>query len=95
MPVRGSVSSDTRGDSVTGMPRPITELTHEQRQLLARAVRLAERSREVSRRMEQEMWDAAIAARKAGVPDDLIAAETGLSRATMNRRYGPRRELGV
>lgn len=66
-------------------------LNPEQKELLARAVSAAQELRA----LKSEMWDGALAARKAGVSDELITAQTGLSRATMNRRYGPRRELGV
>lgn len=71
---------------MTVVPRPITELTDEQRRLLAVAVESARKFRE----SEQAAWDDAVAARTAGVPDELLCKETGLSRATLNRKYGPR-----
>jgi hypothetical protein len=76
------------------VPRPITELTDEQRSLLALAVESAQQFRQVEqtyRQAEQEAWDAAVAARRAGVPDETLCDETGLSRATLNRRFGTRR----
>lgn len=66
---------------------PITELTDEQRRLLALAVESARKSREA----EQKAWDDAIAARRAGVEDATLCKETGLSRTTLNRRFGTRR----
>jgi hypothetical protein len=72
---------------VTAVPRPTTKLTDEQRRLLAQAVESAKTYRDA----DQKAWSDAIAARQAGVPDDLLCDETGLSRATLNRRYGPRR----
>lgn len=72
---------------MTAVPRPTTELTDEQRRLLAVAVESAQKFRTA----EQQAWDDAIAARSAGVPDELLCDETGLSRATLNRKYGPRR----
>lgn len=75
---------------MTAVPRPITKLTDEQRELLAKAVESA-RSFRAS---EQQAWDDALAARRAGVPDELLCDETGLSRATLNRRYGKRGDSG-
>lgn len=73
---------------MTAVPRPTTKLTDEQRRLLEAAVESAQNFRTA----EQKAWDDAIAARRAGVPDELLCEETGLSRATLNRKYGPRRE---
>lgn len=73
---------------MTAVPRPTTKLTDEQRRLLDQAVESAKTYRDA----EQKAWDDAIAARRAGVPDELLCDETGLSRATLNRKYGPRRE---
>lgn len=73
---------------MTTVPRPITKLTDEQRRLLAAAVESAQNFRDA----EQKAWDAALAARKAGVPDEMLCDETGLSRATLNRKFGPRRD---
>ena len=73
---------------MTTVPRPITKLTDEQRRLLAAAVESAQNFRDA----EQRAWDAALDARKAGVPDEMLCDETGLSRATLNRKFGPRRD---
>jgi predicted phage gp36 major capsid-like protein len=73
---------------VTAVPRPTTKLTDEQRRLLDQAVESAKSSRAA----EQRAWEDAIAARNAGVPDEMLCDETGLSRSTLNRKYGPRRE---
>jgi hypothetical protein len=74
---------------VTTVPRPITKLTDEQRRLLAAAVESAQRFRD----SEQKAWADALTARQAGVPDELLCAETGLSRATLNRKFGARRDV--
>lgn len=73
---------------MTAVPRPTTKLTDEQRRLLDQAVESAKTYRDA----EQKAWDDALAARRAGVPDELLCDETGLSRATLNRKYGSRRE---
>ena len=74
---------------MTTVPRPTTKLTDEQRRLLDVAVESAK----TSRTAEQRAWDDALAARNAGVPDELLCDETGLSRSTLNRKYGPRRDV--
>lgn len=71
---------------MTLVPRPTTKLTDEQRRLLD----VAKESAQTYRTAEQQAWNDAIAARQAGVPDEMLCDETGLSRATLNRRYGPR-----
>lgn len=75
---------------MTAMPRPITKLTDEQRRLLDAVVEKAKQARSV----DQEAWDLALEARNAGVPDEMLCDESGLSRSTLNRKYGPRREAG-
>jgi hypothetical protein len=60
--------------------------TDEQRKALARAVRLAQQFEKA----EAAMWEAIVEARKLGVPDVPLMDATGQSRATLNRRYGPR-----
>jgi hypothetical protein len=35
-------------------------------------------------------WAAILRARNAGVPDKVICERTGWSRATLNRKFGPR-----
>lgn len=69
--------------------RPATTLDGGQRTLLEVATRAARGAREADRKA----WDDALAARRAGVPDELLCDQTGLSRATLNRRFGPRREV--
>jgi hypothetical protein len=76
---------------VTTVPRPITKLTDEQRRLLDEAVKTAHELKAQMQELDQKIWDAALAARKAGVPDELLCDETGLSRATLNRRFGNRK----
>lgn len=73
---------------MTAVPRPTTKLNDEQRRLLDVAVESARNARSA----DQAAWNAALAARRAGVPDELLCDETGLSRATLNRKYGPRGE---
>ena len=58
----------------------------EQRHLYREAVRRAEEFR----RAGAAMWEAILAARNAEVPDVPLCEGTGQSRATLNRRYGPR-----
>ncbi len=76
---------------MTTVPRPTTKLTDEQRRLLEVAVETARELKERMAEMDQQIWNAALAARRAGVPDDLLCEETGLSRATLNRRFGNRK----
>lgn len=78
---------------MTAVPRPTTKLTDEQRELLAIAVKTARELKEQMQELDQKIWDAALAARRAGVPDDLLCDETGLSRATLNRRFGNRKAI--
>ncbi|MFI7547189.1 hypothetical protein [Actinoplanes sp. NPDC049599] len=73
---------------MTAVPRPVTKLTDEQRRLLDEAVKAAAESRKAT----ETAWERIITARAAGVPDELLCDETGFSRATLNRRYGRRRQ---
>jgi hypothetical protein len=80
---------------VTAVPRPTTKLTDEQRRLLEVAVEAARekmRAQDRVNELDEIQWQRALEARRAGVPDELLCDETGLSRATLNRKYGPRRE---
>ncbi len=75
------------------VPRPITQLTEHQRQLLADAVEAAQESREAesaAATKKETAWAKLLAGRAGGVPDELLCEETGFSRATLNRKYGPR-----
>jgi len=72
-----------------GGGRPVTVLTDQQRAALADLALKADAARDA----EALMWQAALDARAAGVPDVLLCEESGLSRATLNRKFGPRREL--
>jgi hypothetical protein len=78
---------------VTTVPRPTTKLTDEQQRLLDEAVKTARELKAQIQELDQRIWDAALAARRAGVPDDLLCDETGLSRATLNRRFGNRKAI--
>lgn len=40
---------------------------------------------------DRKLWEAVESARAAGVPDVLLCERTGVSRATLNRRLGPRK----
>lgn len=80
---------------MTTVPRPTTKLTDEQRRLLAEAIEEARKSREARMAAETtttRAWQKILEAREAGVPDEMLCDETGFSRATLNRRYGPRRD---
>jgi hypothetical protein len=77
------------------MPRPITKLTDEQEKLLAAAVAAAEKKHQAQQQaneLEAVAWQAILEARNAGVPDEPLCDKTGFSRATLNRRYGTRRD---
>lgn len=80
------------------VPRPNTKLTAEQQELLAAAIQAARKSDEVERAAEQQKvdaWQAILAARNAGVPDDLLCKQTGFSRASLNRKFGARPSVGT
>jgi predicted GIY-YIG superfamily endonuclease len=73
-------------------------LTVEQEEALAAAVASADRARaaraEHAKVMER-VWGLALEMRRGGFKDLDICATLGLSRATLNRKYGPRREGDV
>lgn len=72
---------------MTSMIRPTWTAENErQREALARAVQLAEKSKEA----EETMWAAIVAARNLGIPDTVLCERTGQSRATLNRKFGAR-----
>lgn len=78
---------------MTAVPRPITKLTDDQQRLLAAAVEAAQKSdaeQRAAAEAKTSAWAAIVEARNAGVPDDLLCAQTGFSRATLNRRFGTR-----
>ncbi|MEV1331110.1 hypothetical protein AB0J20_16210 [Micromonospora costi] len=68
------------------MIRPKTVLDEDQRRLLAAAVTKAQ----AADKAEDETWQAIKEARDAGVPDTVLCEQTGRSRATLNRKFGPR-----
>ncbi|GLY21713.1 hypothetical protein [Micromonospora sp. NBRC 101691] len=71
---------------MTDVIRPKTQHTEEQRALLAAAVKAAREADEA----EERAWQAINEARKAGVLDTVLCDQTGRSRATLNRKFGPR-----
>jgi len=78
---------------VTTVPRPITKLTDDQQKLLDAAVEAARKSdaSEAQAAADKETaWQAILAARAVGVPDDRLCDETGFNRSTLNRRFGTR-----
>ncbi len=77
-----------RSGTVRSMIRPVVQLTADQKAALVRAKKLADQARKA----EDEMWAAIKQARDLGVGDTRLCDETGASRATLNRRYGPRSE---
>lgn len=80
---------------MTTVPRPTTKLTDEQRRCLQLAIEAARESKAADERAEELKalaWQRILEARNAGVPDEPLCDETGFSRATLNRRYGPRRD---
>lgn len=79
---------------MTAVPRPMRKLSDEQRRLLQEAVQLAHAYQELRRRADEKLgqaWAAILAARDADVADEVLCDETGFSRSTLNRKYGPRR----
>jgi hypothetical protein len=66
--------------------RPTFTPTAEQRDAIDRAKRLALLVSDA----EANMWAAIREARELGVPDVKLCNETGQSRATLNRKFGPR-----
>jgi hypothetical protein len=79
---------------VTAVPRPTTKLTDEQREKLAAAIEEARKSREarmIADTATEKAWQKILEAREAGVPDEMLCDETGFSRATLNRKFGPKR----
>lgn len=84
-----SVSSETVGvDSLTAVNRPAYSGNAEQNSLLAAAVQA---TGEADAKVERG-WEAILRARDAGVPDKVICERTGWSRATLNRKFGPRKD---
>ncbi|MEU5965966.1 hypothetical protein ABZ777_32575 [Micromonospora parva] len=71
---------------MTDVVRPKKVLTEEQQVLLAQAVADAK----LADAAVEKAWASIKAARDAGVGDILLCDQTGWSRATLNRRYGPR-----
>lgn len=71
---------------MTAVIRPKVAMTAEQRALLATAVESARAADEA----EERAWRDIKAARDAGVLDTVLCEETRRSRATLNRKYGPR-----
>lgn len=70
------------------MIRPTwTPTTDIQRRAIADAIQRAE----AAARAEKLMWDAILEARELDVPDTVLCERTGVSRATLNRKFGPRR----
>ncbi|UWZ37767.1 hypothetical protein Drose_05715 [Dactylosporangium roseum] len=62
--------------------------SEEQRKALAAAAAAARKAD----RAEEETWKLILEARDAGVPDTVVCDLTNRSRATLNRKYGPRRD---
>lgn len=82
---------------MTAVPRPVTKLTDEQGKLLAEAIKAAKESNRAQKQaaeIKDHAWQAILAARNAGIPDDLICKQTGFSRATLNRKFGTRPDVG-
>lgn len=71
--------------------RPTFTANDEQQRLLAEAITAAQEADQ----KEDAAWVAILKAREAGVPDTLLCEQTNRSRATLNRKYGPRTSVGV
>jgi hypothetical protein len=70
--------------------RPSWRGSDEQRQLVDAVNAAIEEAEEVTRKADEKIWERARAARDAGVPDTQLCRLTGLNRATLNRKLGPR-----
>lgn len=77
-----------QSDTVRRVIRPAWSATDEQRKQLSNAVKAAK----AADQMEDEAWEEIRRARDLGIPDTVICEETGRSRATLNRKFGARRE---
>lgn len=92
-PLHNVVTADAEGrsrfikDPSRTWGRPATVLTPHQEQLLQSTVDAGEKADEADR----ELWAAVQVAREGGVPDVLLCERSGISRATLNRRLGPRK----
>lgn len=74
-------------DTVTAMIRPTwTPENDVQRRALDDAVARAR----AADHAEDLAWKAILEARKLGVPDTILCDRTNRSRATLNRKFGPR-----
>lgn len=89
-----SVSSETvTVDSLAAVNRPSYSGNAAQNRLLAVAIEATRNADEAQKRADwaaEHGWQAILAAREAGVPDEVICERTGWSRATLNRKFGPR-----
>jgi hypothetical protein len=75
------------------MPRPPAKLTDDQQKALAALVAQAEKfhhERQQADASEELTWQMLVSARQPGISDELLCEQTGFSRATLNRRFGPR-----
>lgn len=70
--------------------RPTWRANEEQRKLVNAINAAIDHATEVAKVEEDKIWEAARLAREAGVPDTQLCKMTGLNRATLNRRLGPR-----
>lgn len=73
-------------DSVIVVIRPSWTGSAEQERLLEAAVAAVA----ASRKAEEDAWKAVQEARRVGVPDLVLVRRADLSKATMNRKLGPR-----
>lgn len=69
--------------------RTVTALTDEQKAILANVVE----EFDFARLCAAQAWESLIAARSAGIPDTTLCARAEVSRATLNRKLGPRRDI--
>ena len=75
-----------------GVARPSWRSNDEQRALVEAVNEAIAHAERVSREAEDLVWEAARKARASGIPDTQLCNATGLNRATMNRRLGPRED---
>jgi 8-oxo-dGTP diphosphatase len=75
---------------VQSVIRPTWRGTDEQRKLIDEVTVAIDHAVRVSQEAEEAIWEKARRAREAGVPDTQLCRITGLNRATLNRKLGPR-----
>jgi hypothetical protein len=85
-PVRNDTLRGVLDGMVRGVSRRPWQGDKQQLDKLRAAVKAVRKWRD----SERKAWDAVQMARKVGIPDEVIAADAGIARSTINRRLGSR-----